>query len=140
MTDIDQDIILPILKHCRTIAVVGLSPKPDRASYRVAAYMQKQGYRIIPIRPGSGKILGETCFPSLSEVPADLTIDLVDVFRRAEETPPVAQEAVDRRAKGFWLQSGIINDQALAITHAAGLWSVQDHCLMVEHRRLAHLL
>ncbi len=94
MNPIDQEIILPILKNFKTIAVIGLSPKPDRASHRVAAYMQQQGYRIIPIRPGSGKILGETCYASLADLPPDLKIDLVDVFRRAEETPPIAQEAV----------------------------------------------
>ncbi|MBF0422786.1 MAG: CoA-binding protein [Magnetococcales bacterium] len=140
MNSIDQEVILPILQQSKTIAIVGLSPKPDRASHRVAAYMQKQGYRIIPIRPGSEKILGETCYPSLAEVPSDLTIDLVDVFRRSEETLPVAQEAVAIGARGFWLQSGIINDSALAVTNNAGLLSVQDRCLMVEHRRLAHLL
>ncbi|MBF0133478.1 MAG: CoA-binding protein [Magnetococcales bacterium] len=140
MNPIDQEIILPILKNFKTIAVIGLSPKPDRASHRVAAYMQQQGYRIIPIRPGSGKILGETCYASLADLPPDLKIDLVDVFRRAEETPPIAQEAVAAGARGFWLQSGIINDQALAITNQAGLLSVQDLCLMVEHKRLAHLL
>ncbi|MBF8274548.1 MAG: CoA-binding domain protein [Magnetococcales bacterium] len=140
MTSIDQDIILPILKNFKTIAVIGLSPKPDRASHRVAAYMQKVGYRIIPIRPGSGKILGETCYASLADLPEGLKVDLVDVFRRAEETPPIAHEAIAAKARGFWLQSGIINDEALALTTKAGLLSVQDRCLMVEHRRLAHML
>ncbi|MBF0147408.1 MAG: CoA-binding protein [Magnetococcales bacterium] len=135
-----EETIRSILKECKTIAVIGLSPKPDRASHRVAAYMQRVGYRIIPIRPGSGTILGEPCFATLSDLPAGLRIDLVDVFRRAEETLPIAREAVAIGARGFWLQSGIINDEAMAITAAAGLWSVQDHCLMVEHRRLANLL
>ncbi|MBF0109347.1 MAG: CoA-binding protein [Magnetococcales bacterium] len=138
MTNIDHDIILPILKNFKTIAVIGLSPKPDRASHRVAAYMQRAGYRIIPIRPGGGEILGEPCFSSLKQLPPGVSVDLVDVFRRSDEVLPIAEEAV--AARGFWLQSGIINDEALAITRRAGLLSVQDRCLMVEHRRLSHLL
>lgn len=84
--------------------------------------------------------MGETCYPSLSKLPAGLEIDLVDVFRRAEETPPIAEEAVAAKARGFWLQSGIINDEAMTIATKAGLLAIQDRCLMVEHRRLARLL
>lgn len=140
MPNLEQDPLLDMFRGLKTIAVVGLSPKPDRASFRVTSYMQKAGYRIIPIRPGGGKILGETCYDSLADLPEGLKIDLVDVFRRSEDTPPIAQAAVAIGARGFWLQSGILNDQAMALVRAAGLVGVQDRCLMVEHRRLAHLL
>ncbi len=135
--------LLPLLRQARTIAVVGLSPKPDRPSYRVAAYLQQVGYRIIPVRPGLGTILGEPCFASLEAIPQEITIDIVDVFRQSEETPPVAASAVQvmasRAGSGrlFWLQSGIINDAALALARNGGLTALQDRCLMIEHRRLA---
>ncbi|MBF0625323.1 MAG: CoA-binding protein [Magnetococcales bacterium] len=132
----DQELI-DLLRNTRTIAVVGLSPKPDRASYRVAAYLQAQGYTIVPVRPGGGQVLGETCHASLKEIPKEIRVDLVDVFRRAEDTPPIATAAVAIGAKGFWLQSGIVNDAAMTIARQAGLAAIQDLCLMVEHRRLA---
>ncbi|MBF0588218.1 MAG: CoA-binding protein [Magnetococcales bacterium] len=133
MTD---QAMLTLLKETKTIAVVGLSPKPDRASHRVAAYMQAQGYKIIPIRPAAQEILGETCYGSLKEIPADIKVDLVDVFRRGEHTPPIAEAATKLGAKAFWLQSGIVNDEAMRIVREAGMEGYQDLCLMVEHRRL----
>ena len=133
-----ENTILSLLRQVRVIAVVGLSPNPDRASHRVAAYMQGQGYRIIPVRPGMDTILGEKCYPTLEAIPSEITVDLVDVFRRAEETLSLAEAAVQRGGvRGFWLQSGIINDQAMAMATSGGLHAVQDRCLMVEHRYLA---
>lgn len=132
----DQNILIPLLRSTKTIAVVGLSPKPDRASYRVAAYLQRVGYTIIPIRPGAVELLGEPCFSSLEEIPDTIKVDLVDVFRRAEDTPPIAEAAVAIGAKGIWLQSGIVNAAAMDIARSGGLYAVQDQCLMVEHRRL----
>ncbi|MEO5365042.1 MAG: CoA-binding protein [Magnetococcus sp. WYHC-3] len=134
---LDPRMLVPLLRSARTIAVVGLSPKEDRPSFRVAAYLQQVGYRIVPVRPGSSQILGETCYPSLRDLPADLKVDIVDVFRKAEETPPVARDAVAIGARVLWLQSGIVSDEAMAIATAAGLTGIQDHCLMVEHRMLA---
>jgi uncharacterized protein len=131
----DSDLIT-ILKETKTIAVVGLSPKPDRASHRVAAYMQQAGYRIIPVRPGGATILGEQSYPSLKEIPQDIQIDLVNVFRRADDTPPIATYAVAIKAKGFWLQLGILNQTAMETAKNGGMIAVQDLCLMVEHRRL----
>ncbi|MBF0462178.1 MAG: CoA-binding protein [Magnetococcales bacterium] len=134
--------VLTLLRQARTIAVVGLSPKPDRPSYRVAAYLQQAGYRIIPVRPALETILGEPCFASLEAIPLEIVIDIVDVFRQAEETPPLALAAVrqmadrEQSARLFWLQSGIRNDAALAIARNGGLTGVQDRCLMIEHRRL----
>ncbi|MBF0135126.1 MAG: CoA-binding protein [Magnetococcales bacterium] len=132
----DNDMI-DMLRAARTIAVVGLSPKADRPSYRVAAYMQKAGYRIIPVRPGGGKVLDEESYDSLDAIPAEIKIDIVDVFRRPEDTPPIAEAAVRRGARYFWLQSGIRNDAAMAVARQGGLLTTQDLCLMVEHRRLA---
>ncbi len=140
MSQASDDAIVNLLKQTRTIAVVGLSPKPARASHRVAAYMQEAGYRIVPVRPGGAVILGEQSYASLAEIPADIQIDLVDVFRRAEETPPIASAAVAIKAKGFWLQQGIINPSAMETAQNGGLTAIQDLCLMVEHRRLARML
>ncbi|MBF0158612.1 MAG: CoA-binding protein [Magnetococcales bacterium] len=135
-TDSDQ-AMQQLFRTAHTIAVIGLSPKTDRPSYRVAAYLKEQGYRIIPVNPQCRDILGETCYPSLAEVPAEITIDIVDVFRRAEDTPPLATTTVERGGvRAFWLQSEIISEEAMAIVRQAGLMAVQDRCLMVEHRRL----
>jgi len=126
-----------ILKNCRTVAVVGLSPKAHRDSFRVARYMQAQGWKIVPINPNATEILGETAFPSLTEAAKHHTIDLVNVFRNAEDVPPVAREAIAIGAKGLWLQMGIVHAGAVAEARAAGLWAVQDRCLMVEHAQQA---
>ncbi|MEO5352613.1 MAG: CoA-binding protein [Magnetococcus sp. XQGC-1] len=141
-TEVSDTQLAALLRQARTIAVVGLSPKADRPSYRVAAYLQQAGYRIIPVRPGMDTLLGEPCFPSLEAIPREIVVDIVDVFRQADDTPPVAQAAVGLPAGSgesgrlFWLQSGIINDAALAIARAGGWTGVQDRCLMIEHRRL----
>lgn len=130
------------LRLARTIAVVGLSPKPSRPSHRVAAYLQKVGYRIIPVRPAVESILGEPCFASLQNIPKDIIIDVVDVFRRAEETPAIANDAAEILTRGkqasrlFWLQSGIVNNAAMRIAQNSGIVAVQDLCLMIEHQRL----
>ncbi|MBF0627086.1 MAG: CoA-binding protein [Magnetococcales bacterium] len=140
MPDIQDQDLITLLAQARVIAVVGLSPKPDRASFRVAEYMQQAGYRIIPVRPMGEEILGETCYPSLEEIPAGIKVDIVDLFRRAEETPPLAEEAVRIGARCLWLQSGIINEESMETARQGGLLAVQDRCLMVEHRRLASQL
>jgi predicted CoA-binding protein len=123
--DIDE-----ILKSCRTIAVVGLSSKPSRPSYRVAGYMQAQGYRIIPINPNETNVLGEPAYPSLASVPAP--IDLVDIFRKSEVLP-VVEEAIARGAKAIWMQEGVVNEAAAARTAGAGLPVVMDRCWRKEH-------
>ena len=130
-----------ILQHGGTIAVVGLSPKPHRDSYRVSAYMQAQGWRIVPINPvaaASGTpILGETVYATLTEAAAVETIDLVNVFRNSEDVPPIVDEAVRLALPALWLQMGVRHDAAAAQARAAGMQVVQDKCLMVEHRRAA---
>ena len=123
------------LAHCRTIAVVGLSPKPHRASYAVARYMQAHGYRIIPVNPQAGvdQILGEKVYATLTDAAQHERIDLVDCFRNSPDIPPVADEAIAIGAKVLWLQLGIRHEAAAQQAQAAGLRVVQDLCLKIEH-------
>jgi uncharacterized protein len=125
-----------ILRQTRTIAVVGLSSKRHRASNEVAVYLQRRGYRIVPINPNETQVLGETAYPSLHDVPTDVRIDLVDVFRRAEDTPPVAEAAVRAGAKVLWLQLDIVNEEARRIAEDGGLTVVMGACIKIEKQRL----
>lgn len=129
----DQEL-REILTQARTIAVVGASADPAKPSHEVAAYLQAQGYRIIPVNPRGGTILGETVYPNLRAVP--VPIDLVDVFRPPADCPPIAEDAVAVGAKALWLQLGIANADAARIAEAGGLRVVMDHCALIEHRRL----
>jgi predicted CoA-binding protein len=130
-----SDDIATILEQCRTVAVVGLSPKPHRDSYGVSRYMQAQGWRIVPINPNASSILGETAYPSLTEAARHHRIELVNVFRNSADVPPVVDEAIAVGAKAVWLQIGVVHDLSGEKARAAGLRFVQDRCLMVEHRR-----
>lgn len=125
-----------ILTQCRTIAVVGLSPKPHRASFDVARYMQGQGYRIIPVNPNASEVLGEKAYASLTEAARHEHIDLVNCFRNSEDIPPIVDEAIAIGAKAVWMQLGIRHPAAAAQAEAAGLLVVQDHCLKVAHGML----
>lgn len=125
-----------ILGEARTIAVVGLSSKPDRHSHQVAKFLQGKGYRIVPVNPNESEVLGEHSYPTLGDVPVEVAIDVVDVFRRAEDTPPVAEQAVARGAKVLWLQDGIVNDEARAIAEDAGLTVVMGVCIERTSTRL----
>jgi predicted CoA-binding protein len=133
---VSDDAIRRVLAETRTIAVVGLSSKPDRPSHDVAAYLQRAGYRIVPVNPRETEVLGEPAYATLRDIPADVPIDVVDVFRRAEETPEVARDAVAIGARTLWLQLGIANDEARAIAEEGGLTVIMDRCLKVDHRRL----
>lgn len=126
----DDRGIREILQEARVVAVVGLSPSPTRPSHRVAAYLKEQGYRIIPIRPGVEEILGEKAYPSLEEIPPEIHVDVVDVFRRPEEVLPVAEGAVALGAKVLWLQEGIVNTQAAEIARSGGLQVIMDRCML----------
>jgi len=122
-----------ILQRCRTLAVVGLSAEAHRPSYFAAKYMLEHGYRIVPVNPKYPSILGQRCFPSLEAI--DHPVDMVDVFRRPQDTPAIAEQAVAIGAKVLWLQLGVINEQAGAIAAAGGLEVVQDRCVKIEHAR-----
>ena len=124
------------LAQCHTIAVVGLSPKPHRDSFRVAKYMQDHGFRIVPINPNAPEVLGETAYASLAEAAQHVRIDMVNCFRNSEDIPPIAAEAIAIGAKSLWLQIGVTHDAAAQQATDAGLLVVQDRCLMVEHRQL----
>jgi predicted CoA-binding protein len=125
-----------LLGQVHTIAVVGLSSKPDRPSLSVAAYLQEHGYRIVPVNPRETEVLGERAYPSLRDIPPDLEIDVVDVFRRAEETPDVARDAVGIGAKVLWLQADIVNEEAYRIASEAGLEVIMGVCIRTTRRRL----
>ncbi len=129
-----DDELRRLLLATRTIAVVGASSKPDRPSYGVFGRLLRAGYRVIPVNPFEEVVHGERAYPSLASVPEP--IDLVDVFRRAEETPPIADEAVAIGAKVLWLQLGIVNEEARARAAAGGLTVVMDECLAVAVARL----
>jgi uncharacterized protein len=129
-----KDDILKIYADTKTIAVVGASADETKASHRIPAYLQGQGYRIIPVSPKGGEIFGERVFTSLAEI--DTPVDVVDVFRPAEETPQIARDAVAIGAKVLWLQSGIASDEAEEIGEAGGLTVVMDRCMGATHRQL----
>jgi uncharacterized protein len=127
------DVVLEMLRAARTIAVVGLSGNPIRPSHGVAAYLQDVGYKIIPVNPNEKEVLGVKAFPRLEDVP--VTVDIVDVFRRIEEVPGVADSAIAIGAKCLWLQEGIFHAEAAERARAAGLLVVEDACLFIEHKR-----
>jgi predicted CoA-binding protein len=127
------DAISEILKTYTTIAVVGLSANPERPSYGVTEYMKRAGYRIIPVNPNEREVLGEKSYARLEEVPEK--IEIVDIFRRAEDVPPVVESAIRVGAKVIWMQLGIENAEAAEKARAAGLTVVEDACIYVEHRK-----
>jgi predicted CoA-binding protein len=126
--------IRDLLRNSHTIAVVGLSDRPDRPSFGVASYLQRQGYRIIPVNPAVAEVLGEKAYPRLEDVPEK--IDVVDVFRRPEYVPEIVDAAMAVGAKAVWLQDGVIHEAAAAKARAAGLTVVMDRCMLRDHRRL----
>ncbi|HVF08277.1 MAG TPA: CoA-binding protein [Actinomycetota bacterium] len=125
-----------LLGEARTIAVVGLSSKPSRPSLEVASYLQDRGFRIVPVNPRETEVLGEEAYATLRDIPADLPIDVVDVFRRSEDTPEIARDAVAIGAKVLWLQAGIVNDEAYRLASEAGLEVIMGVCIRSTDRRL----
>ena len=123
-----------ILEDSKTIAVVGLSPKPQRPSHRVARYLLAAGYTIIPVNPGQNTILGLPCYPNLRAI--TMPVDLVDIFRRPEAVLPVVEEAIAIGSRFIWMQEGIVNDKAAAKAEGAGLEVIMDRCTMVDHMNL----
>ncbi|HUL84393.1 MAG TPA: CoA-binding protein [Actinomycetota bacterium] len=125
-----------LLGAAQTIAVVGLSSKPGRPSFEVASYLQEHGYRIVPVNPNETAVLGEPAFASLPDVPEDVAIDVVVVFRRTEHAPEVARQAVVRGARVLWLQEGIVSDEAAEVATAGGLDVIMGVCIKHVRERL----
>jgi len=132
----DDPELRALLGDARTVAVVGLSSKPNRPSHGVARYLLQHGYRIVPVNPAEAEVLGQRAYPTLLDLPADLQVDVVDVFRRAEETPEVARQAVAIGAKVLWLQEGIVNEEAYRIADEAGLDVIMGVCIRQVYDRL----
>jgi hypothetical protein len=126
--------VAEILQQSRTIAVVGLSSKRFRPSYGVAEYMQRAGYRIIPVNPEESEVLGEKCYPDLDSVPE--AVDIVDIFRRSEFVAEIVEAAIRKGAKAIWMQEGVTHEEAARRAAEAGLDVVMDRCILKEHRRL----
>jgi uncharacterized protein len=131
-----EEKLRALLKEARTIAVVGLSPNPTRPSNSVARYLQRSGYRIVPVNPGHKQILGEQSYPSLTDAVRDHAIDIVDVFRRSENAGVVVDEAIPLHPKLIWLQIGVVDPAAQQRAAAAGIPFVMDHCIAIEHHHL----
>jgi hypothetical protein len=132
---IEEDI-KKILSDSKTVAVVGISPNEDRPSYVVASYLKTKGYRIIPVRPDGEEILGEKVYHSLTEIPQGIGVDVVDIFRRSEDVPPIVEEAIQRKARVVWMQEGVIHEEAEQQAEKAGLKVIMDRCMKKEHQRL----
>ncbi len=129
----DQDL-KNILLTAKTIAIVGLSDKPDRDSYRVAEYLQRHGYRIIPVNPVIESVLGEKSYASVTDIPHP--VDVVDIFRKPDAVGPIVEEAIAAGARIVWMQLGVVNEAAAETARRAGLQVVMDRCMKVEHGRL----
>lgn len=130
----NDQMMKDILVSAKTIASVGVSSNPGKESYWIVKYLQDQGYRVIPVNPTTGEILGETSYPDLESVPDK--IDVVQVFRKPEDVPPVVESAIKVGAKTVWMQEGIVNEEAAQKAREAGLQVVMDACMRVTHRRL----
>ena len=133
-TNPSNEQLRELLTHASVIAMVGASANPDKASYGIMQKLQREGYRVIPVNPKETEVLGERSFSSLLDVPDK--VDIVDVFRRSEDTPPIADDAVKIGATALWLQSGISNDEAAAKAEAGGLMVVMDACIGAMHAML----
>jgi len=130
----DSSSIRELLNSARVIAVVGLSSKRCRASYGVSQYMQRAGYRIVPVNPNESEVLGERAYPCLDAVPGK--IDIVNIFRRSEFVPEVVEQAIRAGASAVWMQEGVMHEEAAAHACGAGLTVIMDRCILKEHRRL----
>lgn len=125
-----------LLGEAEVVAVVGISSKPWRPSHEVASYLQQHGYRIVPVNPNEREVLGEQAYASLLDIPEEIHVDVVDVFRRAEHTPEVARDAVAIGARVLWLQEGIVSDEAARIASEGGLEVIMGVCIMKVRERL----
>jgi hypothetical protein len=129
-----SEAVRTILNQYKTIAIVGLSPKPERDSHKVARYLKEQGYAIVPVNPGQKEILGALSYPNLKAIP--FPVDIVDVFRRPEAIPPIVDDAIEMGAKVVWMQLGIANNRAAEKAREAGLQVVMSKCIKIEHMNM----
>jgi predicted CoA-binding protein len=133
----DPERVRAALESAETVAVVGCSPRQNRPSNEIARYLQRQGYRVVPINPGHRELLGEPCYPSLAAVPDRIRIDIVDVFRRSEHVADVAEQAIARQVPFFFMQLGVVDEASARRLEEAGTGVAMDRCILVEHRRLS---
>ena len=126
--------IKAVLQDYRVVAVVGLSPKPERPSFQVARYLKEHGYRIVPVNPGQKVILGEKCYPRLSDIP--FPVEVVDIFRNVEAIPAIVDEAIAIGARVVWMQQGLTEPAAARKAREAGLQAVMDRCIKIDHAQL----
>ena len=119
--------------NIKTIAIVGLSSNTARPSNGVASYLQKHGFRVIPVNPAEQEILGEKCYPDLLSIPAEINIDVVDIFRRSQDVLPIVEQAITRKPQYVFMQEGVINDEAAAIAEKAGIKVIMDKCIKKVH-------
>jgi predicted CoA-binding protein len=131
--------IAELLKKARTIAVVGLSDKPDRPSYHVTSYLFSAGYRIIPVNPRVKTLFNEKAYPDLLSIPKEISIDIVDIFRRSQDVPPIVDQAIQLKPLCIWMQLGIIHEQAAKKAEESGIMVVMNRCLSVTHQQLIGL-
>jgi hypothetical protein len=131
---VDPEEIKAILRNYKVVAVVGLSPKPERPSYRVAQYLKDHGYQIVPVNPGQKEILGEKCYPRLQDIP--FPVDVVDIFRNVEAIPAIVDEAIAQGAKVVWMQQGLTEPVSARKAREAGLQVVMDRCMKIDHAQL----
>ena len=122
------------LSESKTIAVVGMSPRPNRPSHYVAKYLMEQGYNVIPVNPAVEEVLGMKSYPDIVSIPE--RVDMVDIFRRSSQVPPVVEDAIEAEARFIWMQDGVVNEDAAARARAAGMSVVMDNCTLREHSRL----
>jgi hypothetical protein len=131
----EPDRIREALEAAETVAVIGCSPDPARASYTIARYLMSQGYRVVPVNPNYEELLGQKCYPALSDIPADIRVDIVDVFRRSEHVADIALETIARGVPFIFLQKGVIDPEAARRLEEAGVGVAMDRCILVEHER-----
>jgi len=131
----DRKTVEKILGNYRIVAVVGISDKPDRPSFGVASYLQRQGYRIVPVNPRLESVLGEKAYPDIQSIPFE--IDVVDIFRKSEEVAPIVDAAIAKKAKAVWMQEGVIDEESAQKARDNGLDAVMDLCMLKEHEKYA---
>jgi hypothetical protein len=134
LTNEQAATIRKVLRDSKTIAVVGLSPKPNRPSHQVASYLMEVGYTIIPVNPGQDTILGLTCYPNLRAIPTP--VDMVDIFRRQKAVLPIVEDAISIGTQFIWMQEGIVNEEAAAKAESAGLTVIMNRCTKIDHMNL----